>query len=46
MQALRQMPNLTYLDLSGRQGNDKNVWSIAMSDSGLQAVLALKNKPE
>jgi hypothetical protein len=43
MQALRQMPNLTYLDLSGRQGNDKNVWSIAMSNAGLQAVLTLKN---
>ena len=46
MQALRQMPNLTYLDLSGRQGNDKNVWSIAMSDTGLQAVLTLKNLRE
>jgi hypothetical protein len=46
MQALRQMPNLTYLDLSGRQGNDKNVWSIAMSNTGLQAVLTLKNLRE
>ncbi len=46
MQALRQMPNLTYLDLSGRQGNDKNVWSIAMSNTGLQAVLTLKNLHE
>ena len=34
LQALRQMPALTYLDLSGRQGNDKNVWTIAMTNSG------------
>src|ERR1700683_2467561 len=46
MQALRQMPNLTYLDLSGRQGHDKNVWRIAMSNSGLAAVLTLKNLRE
>src|SRR5262249_48048691 len=38
--------NLTYLNLSGRQGNDKNVWSIAMSNTGLQAVLSLKNLRE
>jgi internalin A len=42
LQALRQMPGLTYLDLSGRQGTDSNVWAIAMSDSGLEAVLSLK----
>ena len=41
LQALRQMPKLTYLDLSGRQGTDKNVWTIAMSDTGLDAVLTL-----
>lgn len=46
LQALRQMPTLTYLDLSGRNGNDKNVWSVSMSNSGLQAVLALKNLRE
>ena len=42
LQALRQMPGLTHLDLSGRQGTDSNVWAIAMSDSGLDAVLSLK----
>jgi hypothetical protein len=46
LQALRQMPTLTYLDLSGRQGNDKNVWTISMSETGLQAVLTLKNLRE
>jgi len=46
LQALRQMPGLTYLDLSGRQGTDKNVWTIAMSETGLEAVLTLKNLRE
>lgn len=41
LQALRQMPGLTFLDLSGRTGTDKNVWTVAMSDSGLEAVLTL-----
>ena len=42
LQALRQMPGLTRIDLSGRQGTDSNVWAIAMSDRGLDAVLSLK----
>jgi hypothetical protein len=46
LQALRQMPALTYLDLNGRQGTDANVWAIAMSDSGLDAVLSLKGLRE
>jgi len=46
LQALRQMPALTYLDLSGRQGTDSNVWAIAMSDVGLEAILTLKNLRE
>jgi hypothetical protein len=46
LQALRQMPGLTYLDLSGRQGTDKNVWTIAMSNTGLEAVLTLKKLRE
>ena len=46
LQALRQMPGLTYLDLSGRQGTDKNVWTIAMSETGLEAVLTLRDLRE
>jgi len=41
LQALRQMPSLTYLDLMGRQGTDSNVWTITMSEVGLEAVLTL-----
>ena len=40
------MPGLTYLDLSGRQGTDKNVWTIAMTDVGLEAVLTLNDLRE
>ncbi len=46
LQALRQLPGLTYLDLSGRQGTDSNVWTISMSDTGLEAVLTLKELRE
>jgi hypothetical protein len=46
LQALRQIPSLTYLDLSGRQGTDSNVWTITMSDVGLDAVLSLKELRE
>ncbi|MBK5292606.1 MAG: hypothetical protein JJE04_13130 [Acidobacteriia bacterium] len=46
LQALRQLPGLTYLDLSGRQGTDSNVWTISMSDRGLDALLTLKELHE
>ena len=46
LQALRQLPGLTYLDLSGRQGTASNVWTISMSDAGLDAVLTLKELRE
>lgn len=46
LQALRQLPGLTFLDLSGRQGTDSNVWTISMSDRGLDALLTLKELRE
>jgi hypothetical protein len=46
LQALREMPGLTYLDLSGRQGTDSNVWAVSVSDSGLDAILSLKELRE
>ena len=42
LHALRQIPGLTYLDLSGRQGTDSNIWSVNMTDAGLDSVLTLK----
>jgi hypothetical protein len=41
LQALRLLPSLAYLDLNGRQGTDSNVWTISMSDRGLEALLTL-----
>jgi hypothetical protein len=46
LQALRQMPGLTFLDLSGRQGTDSNVWSVNMSDVGLDAIVSLTQLKE
>jgi hypothetical protein len=46
LQALRLMPGLTYLDLSGRQGTDSNVWTVSISDVGLEAILTLKELRE
>lgn len=46
LQALRQMRGITYLDLSGRQGTDSNVWSVNMSDVGLEAILTLSGLRE
>ena len=46
LQSLRLLPGLTYLDLNGRQGTDSNVWTISMSDHGLEAVLTLENLKE
>jgi len=46
LQALRQMPGLTFLDLSGRQGTDSNVWSVNMSDVGLEAIVTLSQLRE
>ena len=46
LQALRQIPGLTFLDLNGRQGTDSNVWTISMSEKGLEALLTLKDLRE
>ncbi|MEZ5393240.1 MAG: hypothetical protein R2724_10270 [Bryobacterales bacterium] len=46
LQALRLLPGLTYLDLNGRHGTDSNVWTISMSDRGLDAVLTLEGLRE
>lgn len=46
LQALRQIPGLVFLDLSGRQGTDSNVWTISMSEVGLDAILSLKDLRE
>jgi Leucine-rich repeat (LRR) protein len=41
MQILRQLSQLTYLDLSGAQRTDSGLWSITLTDAGLESVSAL-----
>ncbi len=43
LQPLRQLPGLTYLDLSGAQRTDSGLWSVSLSDAGLDAIDTLKN---
>jgi hypothetical protein len=43
LQPLRQMPGLMSLDLSGAQRTDSGLWSISLTEPGLDAVATLKN---
>ncbi len=43
LQALRQMPALTSLDLSGAQRTDSGLWSVSLTESGLDSISTLKN---
>ena len=38
VQLLRQLPQLTYLDLGGSQRTDSGLWSITLTDAGLESV--------
>ena len=42
LQALRQMPVLTSLDVSGAQRTDSGLWSVSLTESGLEAISTLK----
>lgn len=41
IQLLRQLPQLTYLDLGGSQRTDSGLWSITLTDTGLESVATL-----
>jgi Leucine-rich repeat (LRR) protein len=43
LQALRQMPLLTSLDVAGSQRTDSGLWSVSLTDSGLDAIATLKD---
>jgi Leucine-rich repeat (LRR) protein len=40
---LRQLPGLTYLDLSGSERTDSGLWSVSLSEPGLDAIDTLRN---
>ncbi len=46
LQALRQIPSLLYLDLGGSQRTDSGLWSVSITDSGIEAVATLEKLEE
>lgn len=46
MQALRLMPTLEYLDVSGPQRTDSGLWSVSLTQSGVDAIATLANLRE
>jgi Leucine-rich repeat (LRR) protein len=43
---LRQLPQLTYLDVSGSQRTDSGLWSVLLTDGGLESVATLTELKE
>jgi hypothetical protein len=46
VQLLRQLPQLTYLDMSGSQRTDSGLWSVLLTDGGLDSVVTLTELKE
>jgi Leucine-rich repeat (LRR) protein len=46
LQALRQLPGLTSLSLGGSQRTDSGLWSISLTELGLDAITTLKELRE
>ncbi len=46
LQALRQLPGLTHLSLGGSQRTDSGLWTISLTESGLEAIATLKDLRE
>jgi hypothetical protein len=46
LQALRQLPGLTYLDLSGMQRTDSGLWSVSLTEMGVETIATLKELRE
>lgn len=41
LQFLRQMPQIEYLDLGGAQRTDSGLWSLLLTDAGVEAIAAV-----
>jgi Leucine-rich repeat (LRR) protein len=46
LQALRQLPSLTSLSLGGSQRTDSGLWTISLTEQGLDAITTLKDLRE
>lgn len=41
LQFLRQMPQLEYLDIGGQQRTDSGLWSVLLSETGMQSIASV-----
>ncbi len=41
LEFLRQTPQLEYLDLGGTQRTDSGLWTLQLTDAGMQSVAAV-----
>jgi Leucine-rich repeat (LRR) protein len=41
LQFLRQMPQLEYLDISGQQRTDSGLWSLMLTETGMQSIASV-----
>lgn len=41
LQFLRQMPQIEYLDVSGTQRTDSGLWSLLLTDAGMQSIASV-----
>jgi hypothetical protein len=46
LQFLRQMPQIEYLDVGGTQRTDSGLWSLLLTDAGMQAIAAVRELRE
>ena len=46
LQFLRELPHLTYLDLGGSQRTDSGLWSITLTEAGVDAVANISDLKE
>ena len=41
LQVLRQLPQLEYLDIGGTQRTDSGLWSMLLTEDGVQAIASV-----
>jgi internalin A len=46
LQFLRQLPGVAYLDVSGSQRTDSGLWSVSMTEAGIDSIATLRDLRE